>query len=74
MDVLKLRLSTRFMRNLVSKLIAKAVYKKYGCKINIQLNELDIRVIDGETQIKTNLEVKLNNEEFMKIMNSIDDE
>ena len=52
MDEMKLRLSTRFMRNLVSKLIAKTIYKKYGYKVDIQLKDLDINVIDGETSIK----------------------
>ena len=71
MDEMKLRLSTKFMRNLVSKLISKAIYKKYGYKVDIQLNDLDVSVIDGETSINTNVEVKLNNSEFMKIMKTI---
>ncbi len=71
MDEMKLRLSTRFMRSLVSKLIAKAIYKKFGYKVDIQLNDLDISVIDGEANINTNVEVKINNGEFMKIMKSI---
>lgn len=71
MDEMKLRLSTRFMRNLVSKLIAKTIYKKYGYKVDIQLKDLDISVIDGETSINTNVEVKLNSSEFMKIMKNI---
>lgn len=71
MDELKLKLSTRFMRNMVAKLIARAIRKKYGYKVNIQLNDLDIRVIDGNTKVSTNVEVSFNNEEFMKIMNDI---
>ena len=71
MDEMKLRLSTKFMRNLVSKLITKAIYKKFGYKVDIQLNDLDISVIDGETSINTNVEVKLNSGEFMKIMKNI---
>lgn len=71
MDELKLKLSTKFMRNIVSKLISKAIYKKFGYKVNIQLNDLDIRVIDGETSINTNVEVKVNSDEFMKVMKSI---
>lgn len=72
MDEMKLKLSTKFMRNVASKLIARSIYKKYGYKVNIQLNDLDIRMIDGETNISTNLEIKLNSDEFMKIMKSID--
>lgn len=71
MDEMKVKLSTKFMRNIVSKLIAKAIQKKYGYKVNIQLNDLDISVIDGETSINTNVEVKLDSKEFMKIMKNI---
>lgn len=74
MDEMKLKLSTKFMRGLVSKLIARAIYKKTGCKVEIQLNDLDISVIDGKTSIGANVEVKLNSNEFMKIMKSIGDE
>lgn len=71
MDEMKLKLSTRFMRNIVSKLIARTIYKKYGYKVDIQLNDLDVSMIDGETKVSTNVEVKLNSSEFMKIMKSI---
>ena len=71
MDEMKVKLSTKFMRNVVSKLLAKAIYKKYGYKVNIQLNDLDVSVIDGETSINTNVEIKLNSSEFMKIMKDI---
>jgi len=71
MDELKMKLSTKFMRNIVSKLIAKAIYKKTGYKVDIQLNDLDIGVVDGDANINANVEVKINNEEFMKIMKSI---
>lgn len=71
MDELKMRLTTKFMRNLVSKLIARTIYKKYGYKIDIQLNDLDISIIDGETKLNTNVEVKLDSKEFMKIVKSM---
>lgn len=74
MDEMKLKLTTKFMRGIVAKLIAKAIYKKTGCKVNIQLNDLDISIIDGETSINTNVEVKLNSNEFMKIMKSFDED
>lgn len=70
-DEIKVSLSTKFMRNLVSKLISRSIYKKYGYKVDIQLNDLDISVIDGDTKIKTNVEVKLDSKEFTKIMKSI---
>lgn len=71
MDEMKVKLSTKFMRGIVAKLISKAIQKKLGCKIDIQLNDLDISVIDGETKILTNVELKLESKEFMKIMKAI---
>lgn len=71
MDEMKVKLSTRFMRGIVSKLIARTIYKKYGYKVDIQLNDLDISVIDGETSVNTNVEIKLSSNEFMKIVKSI---
>lgn len=67
---MKLKLSTKFMRNIVSKLLAKAIYKKYGYKVDIQLNELDVSFINGEAEIEVNAAVKLDSKEFMKIVRS----
>ena len=71
MDEMKLKLSTNFMKNIVSKLIEKSIYKKYGCKVNIQLDELDINIIDGETTINANVEAKINSDEFRKMMTKL---
>lgn len=74
MDEMKLKLSTKFMRGLVAKLVSKIIYKKLGYKIDIQLNDLDVSVINGETKILVNAEVKCNSNEFMKIMKTINEE
>ena len=71
MDEMKLKLSTNFMKRIVSKLIAKSIYKKYGCKVNVQLDELDINIIDGETTINANVEAKINSDEFRKMMTKL---
>lgn len=72
MDEMKLKLSTRFMKNMVSKLISRMIYKKYGYKVDIQLKELDVSIIDGETHIGTNVEITLNSSEFTKIVKSLE--
>lgn len=71
MDEMKLKLSTKIMRGIVAKLIAMAIKKKFGYKVDIQLNDLDINIIDGQTNVKTNVELKLDSNEFMKIMKDI---
>ena len=72
MDEMRIKLSTSFMRGIVSKLIARSIYKKYGYKVNIKLEDLDVWVIDGDTTVKLNVEAKLKSEDFKKIMKTID--
>ena len=66
-----LKLSTRFMRNLVAKLMSRFIRKRIGYKIDIHLNELNVSVIDGKARIQTNVELELDNDEFKKLMKSI---
>lgn len=72
MDEMRIKLSTSFMRGIVSKLIARSIYKKYGYKVNIKLEDLDVWVIDGDTTVKLNVEAKLKSEDFKRIMKTID--
>lgn len=72
MDEMRIKLSTSFMRGIVSKLIARSIYKKYGYKVNIKLEDLDVWVIDGDTTVKLNVEAKLKSEDFKSIMKTID--
>ena len=71
MDEMKLRLTTKFMRNIVSKLLAKFIFKKTGYQIDIQLNDLELNFIDGETKINANVELNLDSKEFTKIIKAI---
>jgi hypothetical protein len=71
MDEMKVKLTTKFMRGIVSKLISKTIYKKCGYKVDIQLNGLDISVIDGETSVSANVELKLSSDEFIKLIKSV---
>lgn len=70
MDEMKLKLSTKFMRGMVSKLISKAVYKKLGYKVDIQLNDMNVEFIDGETSIHADVDLRLDKKEFTKLIQS----
>lgn len=74
MDEMKIKLGTKFMRGMVSKIVSKLIYKKTGYKVDIQLNDLDVSVINGDTTVKVNMEAKLKSEEFNKIIKSLDNE
>ena len=68
MDEFKLKLSTRFTRKMVSKMISRSIRKKYGYKIDIHLEDLDIESLDGETNVKANVELRIDNDELIKIL------
>lgn len=72
MDELKLKLSTKFMKGIVAKLLARFIKQKTGYKVNIQLDDLDILVLDGDVAVKVNAEVRMKSEEFKKIMTGIE--
>ena len=74
MDLLKIKLSTKFMKGLVAKIISKKIYKQLGYKVDIQLNDVQIDVIDGDVQIHLDVDGKMNKTEFSRIMERIDDE
>ncbi len=72
MDEMKINLGSKFMRKIVSKFLAKQIQKKTGYKIDINLDELKISFEDGDTTIKTNVELKMNSVEFTKLMKGVE--
>ena len=73
MDELKLNLSSKFMRGIVTKLITKAIYKKTGYKIEVELNSINVEVINGKAHIHADVDAEIDNEELMKIVKTIED-
>ena len=70
MDELKMVLSTKFMRGIVTRIIAKAIYKKTGYNVDIQLNEIKLETMDGKVCLHADVDAEINNEDFMKIIKS----
>lgn len=73
MDEMKIKLSTKFMRGLVAKLIRKVVYQKTGYNIDILLNEIDVQVVDGRARIHADADVEIDEKEFLKITKVVED-
>ena len=71
MDVLKLKLSTKFMRSVIANLISKALYKKMGYDIDILLNEIEVKNENGKIMLHVNADADVDNVEFVKILKSI---
>ena len=73
MDEMKIKLSTKLIRGLVAKLIRKVVYQKTGYNIDILLNEIDVQVVNGRARIHADVDVEIDEKEFLKITKVVED-
>lgn len=71
MDELMLKLSTKFMKGLVAKRLSKKIYQKFGCKIDIKLNDVQIDTVDGDIKLHINADGKIRRAEFERLMERI---
>lgn len=65
MDELKLIISTKFMRNIITKILAKVIYKKTGYRIDIQINRVEADTYDGKVRIHMDADAEINSEDLM---------
>lgn len=71
MDELKLKLSTKFMRGIVAKLVSKTIFKKFGYNIDVQINEIEIKTEDGMIRLHASVDAKTSNDDFKDIVKSL---
>ena len=72
MDELKLILNTKLMRGMVTKIIAKAILKKTGYQVDIDLNEISVEVVDGKAHLHVNADAAINTNDLLNIVKSND--
>lgn len=71
MDVLKIKLSTKFMKGIVANIISKKIYKQLGYKIDIKLNDVQIDIVDGDVKFHIDVDGRMNKTEFSRLMENI---
>lgn len=71
MDELKLKLSTKFMRGIIAKFIAKALFKKFGCRIDVQINEIEVETVNGKIRFHANVDAEVDNGDFLNVIKTI---
>lgn len=71
MDEMRVNLTTKFMKGIVTKLLASVIRKKLGYKIDIQLNDVIVVSSNGRVHIHADVDAETTNEEFAKIIKSI---
>lgn len=70
MDVLKIK--TKFMQNILSKIIETFIQKKTGYKIKIQLKDIDMTITEDNAHISLNAEADMNINELKKVTKIIE--
>lgn len=66
-----MKIESKFMTGIVSKIANKVVRSKFGCNADIQLNGFRTTMIDEKTHIHLDVDVELTKEELNKLLKSI---
>ena len=71
MDELTFKLSTGFMKKIVSKFISKSIFKKTGHKVDIMLNEIQIWNDEGKIKIHVDIHGEMDSDDFVELLKNI---
>ena len=64
----EMRIGTIFMRTLIGKIIRKALKKKIGIDIELELKEVSISFDGGKARVHLNADAEMNKDELTKII------
>lgn len=67
----EMKIGSKFTTNIISKLIAMVIRKKFGYEVELKLNEVNATVTDGKTHVHLDVDAELDKEELIKILKSI---
>ena len=67
----EMKISSRFTRAVVSKLLKMMVKKKLGYEVDIQLNELTVRIDDEKAHAHVSADADLKKEELTRVLQTI---
>lgn len=70
-DMDELNIKTKFMRNMLSKILETVLRKKTGYKVKIQLNSIQVSVTEEMAHIHIDVDGEMNVNEFKKISSII---
>lgn len=69
MDVFKVVLNTRLMKSIVTKLLKKAIIKKYGCEVDIIINDICFETTkNNKVHLHVDADCEMDRDEFMEVV------
>ena len=72
MDELKLILKTGFARGIIAKIINKAIKKKIGYDVVVNLNEISVKMVDGKAHLHVDLNAEMYSDDLIALAKSKD--
>lgn len=70
-DMLKLKVSTKFMKGFVGKFVSKKIYEKTGCKATVEFSDIVIDTVNGDVIIHIDADAKINRTEFERFLETL---
>ena len=72
MDELKIAINSAFMKHIIKTVLSKAIEKKLGYKIDIQINEIKADVTGGIVKLHLDIDGQMTTDELRKLLKSKD--
>ena len=72
MDELKIAINSAFMKLIIKTVLSKAIEKKLGYKIDIQINEIKADVTGGVVKLHLDMDGQITTDELSKLLKSKD--
>lgn len=67
----EMNIVSKFTRGMLSKLVKMMLHKKLGYDVDILLNEVNIKVIDGKAHIHLSADAEIEKDELMKVLKNV---
>lgn len=74
MDEMRIKIATKFMKSIVSKVISKIIFKNFRVRPNIHIEELEAEMKDGKIHFRINANGEVDSNILVKINRILDDE
>lgn len=68
MDEMKINLTSKFMKGIVTKILAKAIKKQLGYDVDIELNDISVIAKDGKVHLHADIDAEVTNEQFKELV------
>ena len=71
MDIMQIKSS--LMRGFISKMLSKIIYDKFGYKVKVNVNDIDLKINDEKATVQLNAGFEMDINELKRFTKFIDD-